>query len=120
MKIKNLLSILMILAMIGMTLSLSSCSKDDEYNIVGTWKATQDSLPDEYAVFQFSSNGEGKATLYSQGKAEEETSFKYTFSKTTLTLNHDGEVVVLNINWVSSTKFIGSSGDGGTMTFTKQ
>ncbi|MBP9992855.1 MAG: hypothetical protein KBS73_05390, partial [Bacteroidales bacterium] len=66
------------------------------------------------------SNGEGKATLYSQGKAEEEESFKYTFSKTTLTLNYKGEIEVLNINWLSPTKFIGSSGDGGSMTFTKQ
>lgn len=120
MKTKKLLSVLMLLVMVGMTVNLSSCSKNDEYNIVGTWKATQDSLPDEYAVFQFSSNGEGKATLYSQGKAEEEESFKYTFSKTTLTMDHDGEVVVLNINWVSPTKFIGSSSDGGSMTFTKQ
>ncbi|MBP9992230.1 MAG: hypothetical protein KBS73_02195 [Bacteroidales bacterium] len=118
MKIKKLLSVLMLLVMIGMTINLSSCSKDDEYDIVGTWKATQDSLPDEYALFLFSSNGEGKATLYSQGKAEEEALFKYNFSKTTL--NHSGEVVVLNLNWLSPTKFIGSSSDGENMTFTKQ
>ena len=34
----------MLLVMVGMAVNLSSCSNNDEYNIVGTWKATDNSL----------------------------------------------------------------------------
>lgn len=110
----------MLIAMVGMVVNVSSCSKDDEYSIVGSWKVTDDSLSDEYAVFQFSSNGEGKASLYSHGKVEEEKTFQYTFSNPTLTMNQDGEVVVLTVKWLSTTKFTASSDDGESITFTKQ
>lgn len=107
---KYLINLLAILVVAVLSISLVSCSKDDEksFSIVGTWRYDWED-GEGYTILTFSENGTGFENKEEYGYKVTTLSFKYTYNENTgilYTTWKDGSETITNkLDVLSNDKF---------------